>query len=531
MINDSNLTINDSEVVAGSSNVFNAPSLSTSTSVRTTVSTSVARTLASTVTVTVGQRGAPVPILPIAGTESQVTTTVQVTVPGSIMTHIASSAQHLPGSVGYHYSQGCGSVPHAGNIISRQSGISSVVTDAHRINVPVCYNTMLPSQTLDGRMATAPVNVISTINSVFAHNVPGYVQPSSNQNGHHSVPAFSAGQASTHHQAYRVPTTAYGNVPHQGTTLYAQMGQQAGLPGLGNMADRQPQVSVLPPNHMSVPNAHVTGSTIHGAVGLPVPSQMSGIPLLPSPSEVISGQGHLGGNTLPGQPINGHLQGSVPMLPDLRTSAVDQGVIQSRLNEVRQQAFLQPQGEFICCNAEHNGTKKKKVHVPWPNDHVFVGPSRTKVTYAQLNMEQFVYGYLKIVELEKSALVRAHMIDYLTKFFQNVCDYGWTQVKGAHQVVLTSMEDGILTWENLKQCNKLRKSHLVGGLKRPLLLRMHALKLTVGLKNLPYLVTDIRQTAVKRPKIITWAQSLTSIHVHIVCIQKGDTSVMESLNV
>ena len=46
--------------------------------------------------------------------------------------------------------------------------------------------------------------------------------------------------------------------------------------------------------------------------------------------------------------------------------------------------------EFICCNAEHNGAKKKKVHVPWPehngakkkkvhvpwpNDHVFVGPS------------------------------------------------------------------------------------------------------------------------------------------------------------
>ena len=76
-------------------------------------------------------------------------------------------------------------------------------------------------------------------------------------------------------------------------------------------------------------------------------------------------------------------------------------------------------------------------------------------------MEQFVFGFLRIVDLEQNTTIRANMVDYLMKFFQNVCDYGWLQVKGAHQVLLSSMEEGIVTWANLKQCHKIRKSHLV----------------------------------------------------------------------
>ena len=61
----------------------------------------------------------------------------------------------------------------------------------------------------------------------------------------------------------------------------------------------------------------------------------------------MNGQGQLLGNAMPGQPMNGHLQGSLLMLPDLRTSAVDQGAIQSRLNDVRQRASLQPHGDRV----------------------------------------------------------------------------------------------------------------------------------------------------------------------------------------
>ena len=62
------------------------------------------------------------------------------------------------------------------------------------------------------------------------------------------------------------------------------------------------------------------------------PPQMSGVLLLSSPWKATSGQGL--GSFLPGQLMNGQPQGSFSMLPELGTSIVDQGIIQSRLNEV-----------------------------------------------------------------------------------------------------------------------------------------------------------------------------------------------------
>ena len=148
----------------------------------------------------------------------------------------------------------------------------------------------------------------------------------------------------------------------------------------------------------------------------------------------------------------------VPSLGVPRNS-VDQQTIQNRLDEFRQGAFSTPHGESHCCHAD--SSKKKKVQIAWPQDHVFVGIYRRKVTYEQLTMEQFTLGFLKTVELERNQVIRANMVTYLTNLFQNVCDYGWQQVKGAHHVVLSCMEDGILTWLDLKKCNKTRKANLI----------------------------------------------------------------------
>ena len=49
------------------------------------------------------------------------------------------------------------------------------------------------------------------------------------------------------------------------------------------------------------------------------------------------------------------------------------------------------------------------------------------------------------------------MVEYLTKLFQNVCDFGWQAAKGAHLVVMTKMEDSLVTWADLKRVNKIRK--------------------------------------------------------------------------
>ena len=148
----------------------------------------------------------------------------------------------------------------------------------------------------------------------------------------------------------------------------------------------------------------------------------------------------------------------IPALDTLRGAAVDQQLVQARMQEVRNAAAPKISGESNCCI---ENKKKKKIDIPWPQDFVFVGPSRIRLTYEQLTLDQFTLGFLKIVQTEPSPAIRANMIEYLTALFHNVVDHGWAQVKGAHHVVLSNMEDGLLSWRDLKKCKKTRKSYLL----------------------------------------------------------------------
>ena len=165
----------------------------------------------------------------------------------------------------------------------------------------------------------------------------------------------------------------------------------------------------------------------------------------------------------PGDPV------LIPSLQALRSTAVDQDMVQKRLDELHQQAAPQQTGNYPSSllhqdtGHKQNGKvkgKKDKVEVVWPQDGAFVGHQRTRLTYEQLNPSQFVLGYLRAVQEEPSTLIRSNMIEYLTDLFQDVCDMGWQAAKGAHLVVMSKMEDGMVTWSDLKKVNKIRKTYV-----------------------------------------------------------------------
>ena len=56
------------------------------------------------------------------------------------------------------------------------------------------------------------------------------------------------------------------------------------------------------------------------------------------------------------------------------------------------------------------------------------------------------------------------MIEYLTDLFQDVCDMGWQSAKGAHLVVMSKMEDSLVTWADLKKVSKIRKTYVRSSL-------------------------------------------------------------------
>ena len=162
-------------------------------------------------------------------------------------------------------------------------------------------------------------------------------------------------------------------------------------------------------------------------------------------------------------------QGIIPSLQALRTTAINQDLVQRRLDELQHQAIpqtacnplhIQSRHEPSSNSTNHRKGKKEKVEVVWPQDCAFAGHLRSRVTYEQLTRAQFVLGYLRSVQEEENPFIRANMVDYLTELFQNTCDFGWQASKGAHLVVMTKMEEGLVTWSDLKKVNRIRKTYV-----------------------------------------------------------------------
>ena len=83
----------------------------------------------------------------------------------------------------------------------------------------------------------------------------------------------------------------------------------------------------------------------------------------------------------------------VPSIQALRTTAVDQALVQQRLQELNQQALPHHPGKYTLHNlaqqtvpqvASKPKGKKEKVDVVCPQDCAFVGHLRARVTYEQL---------------------------------------------------------------------------------------------------------------------------------------------------
>ena len=80
-----------------------------------------------------------------------------------------------------------------------------------------------------------------------------------------------------------------------------------------------------------------------------------------------------------------------------------------------------------------------------------------------LHLAQSVLGFLQSVQEETDMYISANMVEYLTELFQNMCDHCWSAAKGAHLVMLTGMEDGLITWSDLKRVNIVCKTYISGS--------------------------------------------------------------------
>ena len=91
----------------------------------------------------------------------------------------------------------------------------------------------------------------------------------------------------------------------------------------------------------------------------------------------------------------------------------------------------------------------------WPQELCYNGPARKLVSYDDLSPQQFVVGYLRSFQLEKSPAIKEAMMEYVIKLFQTSLDTTWDIARGANAVVYQSLEQDRLQWTDTSEVDKL----------------------------------------------------------------------------
>ena len=83
----------------------------------------------------------------------------------------------------------------------------------------------------------------------------------------------------------------------------------------------------------------------------------------------------------------------------------------------------------------------------WPHEYILGGVSKQRITFDQLNLTQFVNGFVKGVLDEKS--VREKMLYYLCDLMEDANDFSWASAK----------ERGTVDWSNTSRIDRIRRAH------------------------------------------------------------------------
>ena len=307
--------------------------------------------------------------------------------------------------------------------------VTSAITTIPSVTTPVtsCYTVSSGLSTVNSACSTAPTAVITNSNFPIASTVPLIIG------------ATTIGQTSQHVRNNGWSSNC--SIPYQNVLASRPLPSYQAPRVFSQQAAVGPSLSVL-----------VGSGGTRGYASPAIHHAHHGQPDL-----MTQGIAAQCSNQLP-HPQNTSV---LPNVNTLHPETPSQQHSQVRDEQVKRQSGQVNEGKNVGVSCH---SQKPKVEVSWPQDHCFVGQSRKRLTYNELNHQQFILGFLRSIMIEKSPTLRANMLAYLTELCQNICDNGFQQSKGAHHVVLSQMEDGLLTWGQLKKCHKVRKTYLCSNM-------------------------------------------------------------------
>ena len=128
----------------------------------------------------------------------------------------------------------------------------------------------------------------------------------------------------------------------------------------------------------------------------------------------------------------------VPSINYLRTNESLQSEVEWRLAELRNINEFAKQGRVKSQRGGPGEISVKRI-MDWPQNFILTGSQKTRPTYDDLNITQWVSGFVRCIQEEKSGASRACMLDYLGNIMEDASDFSWESAKEAHAILLTNI--------------------------------------------------------------------------------------------
>ena len=148
----------------------------------------------------------------------------------------------------------------------------------------------------------------------------------------------------------------------------------------------------------------------------------------------------------------------VPSLGYLRENESVQSEVDKHLAELERLNETATRGRLKSQRGGPSDFSVKRM-VDWPPNFILTGSRKTRPTYHDLTITQWVSGFVRCIQEEKSGAARECMLDYLGNLMEDASDFSWEAAKASHAIALTNMEADRLKWTDTDKLDRICRAH------------------------------------------------------------------------
>ena len=151
-------------------------------------------------------------------------------------------------------------------------------------------------------------------------------------------------------------------------------------------------------------------------------------------------------------------QSVVPSLEFLRNSESLQSQVERRLTEPKNVNEMATRGRLKSQWGGPGEVTVKKL-IDWPQNFILTGAHKTRPKYDDITITQWVSGFVRCIQDEKSASNRDLMLDYPGNLMEDASDFSWDSAKATHAILLTNMESDRVKWSKTEKIDWLHRAY------------------------------------------------------------------------